>query len=272
MTALWIVLALLAVAAAVGGFCLWWFWLRLLPVDWRKCTLASLWDGSDAQRRMMNMLSPSMSDGKFRDYLKWQKKDRGANTVHLILANQGDGENAVYSIYGPGIDWTVDKGVAEKMLERIKECRKAGMGVVMWLITDDSSAMNKLILSDPARYVGDLKKLGLFKFASIVCLGLELSDSARTVAPIAALEEALRKVYKGKVATHDVSMSLRFAGLGDIVFAQVQPETSDAAMLAFATKVKATGKPCGIIEHRRNPDRARCELLIKAGLPFVGNW
>jgi hypothetical protein len=143
---------------------------------------------------------------------------------------------------------------------------------VLVCMSDDSTAWNRKLFSDPERYVRDLKNYGFFKYASIVWTGLEMSDYVQTDAQVAALVAALRKYWKGKIATHDISLSLRFAHHGDIVFAQVDPKTSDAAMLAFAEKVKAVGKPCGIIEHRRNPDRERCKKLIAAGLPFVGNW
>jgi hypothetical protein len=267
-----IVSAIVLVLAATA-FCLWWFWLRLLPPSWKRCTLASLWDGPNAERRMMNMLSPHFSDGKFRDYLKWQKKTRDCNTVHLFLANWRDGEGGGYSIYGPNavIDWHIDKNHVKVMTERILECRKAGMAVVPWLFADDSTAWNRRLLSDPDRYVRDLVKQGLLKYAAMVCVGLELDEYASD-AQVAATVAALRKHWGGKVATHHVSNSLRFAHHGDIVFAQVNPSTSDADMLAFAARVRQTGKPCGIIEHRRNPDRPRSRKLIDAGLPFVGNW
>ena len=62
------------------------------------------------------------------------------------------------------------------------------------------------------------------------------------------------------------------AGYGDIVFAQVKPTVSASAMLRFAALVKGTGKPGGIIECDRHANRERCQKLIDAGLPFVGNW
>lgn len=250
-------------------FCRWfptWF-----TPDWETCTLASLWNGNNAQQRMMNMLSPTMSDGKFKDYLNWQKQ-RGCDTVHLILSNELDGECAGFCIYGSSVDWTVDKNIVNKMLDRIKKCRREGLGVVLWLMTDDSGNYNKLILSDPQRYLDDLEKLGLLKCASIICLGLELSEYVRTDSQMKALTEATRKVWKGQIATHDISNSLKFAGYGDIVFGQVSPSTSDSAMLRFASIVKSTGKPCGIIEHWRSPNRDRCQKLRAEGLPFVGNW
>ena len=40
---------------------------------------------------------------------------------------------------------------------------------------------------------------------------------------------------------------------------------------AAATAVIAN-LAAGVIECDRHPNRARCEKLIAAGLPFVGNW
>jgi len=219
---------------------------------------------------MMNTLSPRMSDGKFRDYLKWQR-DRGCNTAHLFVSNQADGENAGYSIYGGSAsNWRIDKAAVKTMLARARAYRRAGMGVVLWLLADDSGAMNRVLLADPGRYMRDLKKTGLLRYASIVCLGLEMSEYVGGNA--GNLLNAVRGVWDGKVATHDISGSLRYAGYGDIVFAQVKPTVSDSEMLRFAALVKGTGKPGGIIECDRHANRERCEKLIDAGLPFVGNW
>ena len=40
------------------------YWLKIVP-SWKDCVHASCWDGSNAQRRMMNILSPKMSDETF---------------------------------------------------------------------------------------------------------------------------------------------------------------------------------------------------------------
>ena len=237
--------------------------------SWDECTIASLWDGGNAERRMMNTLSPRMSDGKFRDYLKWQR-DRGCNTAHLFVSNQADGECAGYCIYGRAVSWTLDAATVKVMLARVKAYRRAGMGVVLWLLADDSGAMNKALLDGVELFAKDLKKTGLLKYASMVCLGLEMSEYVGGNA--ANLLNVVRGVWDGKVATHDVSGSLRYAAYCDIFFGQVKPTASDSDMLRFAAMVKATGKPGGIIECDRHPNRERCEKLIAAGLPFVGNW
>ena len=247
---------------------------RLFPAwfrpSWDECTIASLWDGGNAERRMMNTLSPHMGDGKFRDYLKWQR-DRGCNTAHVFVSNQADGECAGYCIYGRAVSWTLDAATVKLMLARVKAYRRAGMGVVLWLLADDSGAMNKALLDGVELFAKDLKKTGLLKYASMVCLGLEMSEYMGTE-QARALLDAVRKVWRGKVATHDVSGSIRFAGFGDVVFGQVKPTCTDAEMMRFAAMVKATGRPGGIIECDRHPNRERCQKLIDAGLPFVGNW
>ena len=246
---------------------------RLFPAwfrpSWDECTIASLWDGGNAERRMMNTLSPRMSDGKFRDYLKWQR-DRGCNTAHVFVSNQADGECAGYCIYGHTVSWTLDAATVKVMLARVKAYRRAGMGVVLWLLADDSGAMNKALLDGVELFAKDLKKTGLLKYASMVCLGLEMSEYVGGNA--GNLLNAVRGVWDGKVATHDISGSLRYAGYGDIVFAQVKPTVSDSEMLRFAAMVKGTGKPGGVIECDRHANRERCQKLIDAGLPFVGNW
>jgi hypothetical protein len=247
---------------------------RLFPAwfrpSWDECTTASLWDGGNAERRMMNTLSPRMSDGKFRDYLDWQKH-RGCNTAHVFVANQADGEHAGYSIYCGLTGTAIDQQSVKVMIARVKAYRRAGMCVVLWLMADDSGALNKALLADPGRYMRDLKATGLLRYASMVCLGLELSEYIGG-GGAGALRDLLREVWSGAVATHDVSGSLRYAPYGDVVFGQVKPTASDSEMLRFAALLKATGRPGGIIECDRHPNRERCQKLIDAGLPFVGNW
>lgn len=69
------------------------YWLKS-PPSWRDCVHASCWDGANASRRMMNILSPHFPDAKFREYRDWMRS-RGCDTAHVFLANQGDGEGAV---------------------------------------------------------------------------------------------------------------------------------------------------------------------------------
>jgi hypothetical protein len=246
---------------------------RLFPAwfrpSWDACLTASLWDGANAEQRMMNTLSPRMAEAKFRDYLDWQK-DRGCDTAHVFTANQADGEFAGYSIYKGLTGTAIDPQAVKVMLARVRAYRRAGMGVVLWLMADDSGALNRALLADPGRYMRDLAATGILRYASMVCLGLEMSEYVGDKA--GALRDAVRSVWRGKVATHDVSNSIRYAGFGDIVFGQVKPSCPEAEMLRFAALVRATGKPGGIIECDRHPNRERCEKLIAAGLPFVGNW
>ena len=60
--------------------------------------LASCWGGTNASKRMMNILAPRMADATFKDRIKFQK-DRGCTVAHVILANGGDGESAGYAAW-----------------------------------------------------------------------------------------------------------------------------------------------------------------------------
>ena len=255
-------LALLAIAAVLAGCS--------KPPDWKEASKASCWNGNNAEQRMMNLPSPGMSDGKAKDYVSWMA-GRGVNAAHVILCNKADGENAGYSIYGGDIDWGVDKNASETMKRRIGMLRAKGWAVVVWLMTDDSSAWNKKLLGDPDRYLADLDKAGLLDEASIVCVGLELSEYA-SVAEVQRLVAATRKVYKGKVATHDVSGSVRFAHIADIHFHQMKPGASAAQVAAETKRALATGKPVMMFELSRRPARALCEAALAAGAFGVGNW
>lgn len=239
--------------------------------DWDEATLASCWSGPNAEQRNMNILSPGMSDGKFRERVAWQKA-RGCNTVHLFLANKADGEYAGYSIYGDAWDWTIDAATCKTFRDRIAYCRGKGLAVVLWLFADDSSDWNREAAKDFQRYLRDLESEGLLKYASTVVVGLEL-DEYFNAAQVGALVSATRAVYGGKVGTHQTSGRADFAGLADICFYQVKPGKSAAQIETEARKITgAVGKPINFFELSRHEDRALCEAALKGGAFAVGNW
>lgn len=239
------------------------------PVAWDKCDKASCWDGSNAQKRMMNMLSPGMSDGKFNDYMNWMKS-RGCNTAHLILANKADGEHAGYCIYGNTWSWNINTGFCNTMKNRIKKLRKNDFGIVIWLFTDDSAAYAKEAKKNFTKYLNDCKAQGLLEDASIVVVGLELNEYYNAN-EVATLVNATRAVYKGKIGTHHTSNTTTFAGMGDILFYQVNPGTSTSKIVSIVNQWKGT-IPINMFEMERSPDRAKSEAALNAGACGTGNW
>lgn len=246
---------------------------RLLPTwftpAWDTCTLASCWSGGNASFRHMNAFG--MDDAKFKASVKFQL-DRGCNTVHLIVTNQGDGGNAGYSPYGAGVSWTLDKAACKRMRERMAYCRRRGLGVVLWLLTDDSGAWVRELSGNWPRYCDDVKRAGLLRYASTVVLALEANEYL-SATQIASLARACRDVWRGMVGVHQTSGQMSYSGVGDVFFAQVQPGTSHAAIASFVQRCKAaTGKPVNMFEMERGPDRDRSQAALKAGAFAVGNW
>lgn len=235
-------------------------------------SLASCWEGKNAGTRHMNELSPHFTDEQVGARLDWAK-GRGCNTVHWFLVNQGDGEGAGYSIYGgaPTLG-RVDEGAVTRMARRCEMARERGLAVVLWLLADDSAKWNKTILGNPAQFAEDVAATGLLKHASAVVLGLEM-DEYMGSGQASALAAAVRKVWSGTVGTHHTSGKGTFAGLGDVVFWQLEPGKG-AAQVAQATAAakKATGKPVVMFEISREPARELCEAAIGAGAVGVGNW
>ena len=238
---------------------------------WPTPSRASCWE-KKAGVRHMNTLSAKFSDEQAADRFQWAA-DRGCNAVHLFVCNQGDGEGAGYSIYGgePTMG-KVDSEAVARMARRIRAARGKGLAVCLWLMADDSSKWNKTLLSDPARYAADLKSSGLLDVADAVCLGLEM-DEYMSAGQAQTLAAAVRGVYSGTVGTHHTSGKGTFAGLGDIVFWQVEPGKSAAEVASAVQKAKkSTGKPVVMFELARNPARGLCEAALAAGAAGVGNW
>lgn len=247
----------------------WYLFGQWMAPAWSACTRASCWSGSNASFRHMNAFG--MDDGKFKRSVAFQL-DCGCNTVHLIVTNQGDGADARYSIYGNLISWKVHTGMVALMRERIVYCRQHGLAVVLWLLTDDSGAWVREIAKDFRKFVNDVHAAGLFKHVSTVVLALEANEYL-SAAQTAALAQAVRAVYRGKIGIHQTSGRMDYAGIGDIFFGQVQPGTSTEAIRAFVQRAKsATGKPVNMFEMERGPDIARCNAAFDAGAFGVGNW
>jgi hypothetical protein len=268
------VLTLLALAMLAGCST-----IRTLPgigaaltPAWDDATLASCWNGGNAEQRMMNLLSPAFSDGKVEQYLAWQKA-RGCNTVHLILCNRADGEGGGYGIYGANpAARQVDKAWAELARARIRECRRAGFAIVLWGLTDDDGGWNRTILADPDRYMRDLADADLLTYCSTFVLGLEMTEWKCSTAQITRYRDAVRNVYKGRIGTHHNSERVDYAHMGDVLMYQTEPGKSAAQIRALTRKALATGKPVNFFELARNPTRELCEAALDAGAFGVGNW
>lgn len=242
--------------------------------EWKDATLSSNWNGSNAQERMMNILSPNMSDAKFNQRVAFMKS-RGVNTAHVFTMNKADGECAGYSPFGKNFtSYTVDKAFADVMTKRIKALRKNGWAVVLWLAADDSNAWTKDVASNAAKaekYVKAIKDLGWFDMASTVVVGLEMNEYWN-LNQAALMANTVRKHYKGKIGTHHTSGQAPFAGLGDILFWQCEPGKSVQAIKADTAKALRFGKPVNFFELQRNPNRKLCEAAMNAGAFAVGNW
>ena len=238
---------------------------------WDACTRASCWRGANAANRMMNMLSPAFTDAKFAEYRDWMRSI-GCNTSHVFLSNKADGEGGGYCIYGTSWTWEINAEFCEMFRKRIADLRAHGFAVVVWLLADDSSAWNKEAARNFPKYIQDLKAQGLLDKASTVVAGLELDEYYQS-AQVSALVNAIRRVYPGKVGTHQTSGRYEFSALADVVFYQVNPGKSAAQIKAEASKVvKATGKPVNFFELDRQPNRALCDAAFAGGAFAVGNW
>jgi len=236
------------------------------PPAWDKAVHASCWDGDNAQKRMMNILSPGFSDSKFAEYAAWMKS-RGCDAAHVFLVNQGDGE-------GAGQNCATNKSHAALAKKRIEALRKDGFAVVPWIIADDSDEWLKDLFAHPEERVKALADAGLFDDASYVVVGLEMDEAGSACDKSwAAVAAALRRHYKGKLGTHHKSgNSFAYAGLGEIVLGQLDPGCSTSDIKKQISAIKAKGKAAVGFEYARSPDRAKAQAALDAGAIGVGNW
>lgn len=230
------------------------YWLGIRP-SWRDCSKASCWFGSNANVRIMNILSPHFTEQQFRDRVA-KCEARGVNCFHLFLANEKDGEGAGFM-------------PDTAKLARVKWLAKRGYGIVLWLIADDSAGSWKRICKDPAAFVKSCKPF--LPYASTVVLGLEM-DEYGTAAQWTALRDILRREWKGKIGTHHTSGKVTFAALGDLLFYQVDPGKTVGQINAETVKALRTGRPVNFFELARHDNRELAQAALNAGAFGVGNW
>jgi len=230
---------------------------------WRDCRRSSNWDGANASKRMMNLVSPKFTDAKAREYLDWQQA-RGCDHVHLLLVNQADGEGSGYDALG-------DDSARATALARVREIRARGLGVVAWIVADDSDSYRRRVFADPAKYADALK--GFMPSLSYVVLGLEMDEGEGSSAKWKALRDAVVAAgWTGPVATHHTSGKSTHAGLGQIVMDQLDPKCSKEQISASVKALRAKGySVCGF-EYSRGPDRAKAQAALDAGAFGCGNW
>lgn len=232
----------------------------LSPPGWRECSKASCWQGSSAQTRHMNILSPAFDEATFKARVKWAR-DRGCNTLHLFLVNKGDGEGAGYTALDPATAKTMDR--------RIRWARSQDMAVVLWCMADDSAAWAKSLDMEALMQV--CEKHGWLDIASTIVVGLEV-DEYWSAAQVQKNIATIRKYYSGKVGVHHTSGKTSYAGLADILFYQVDPGKSAAQIASETRKALATGKPVNFFELSRHEDRELAQAALDAGAFGVGNW
>lgn len=243
------------------------------PPSWNEATLASCWDGPNAERRMMNILSPLMPEATFRERVQWMR-GRGCNTAHVFLANRENGDHAGYSPWGVGVGPRAapcDARTVSLMRDRILHLRHSGFAVVVWIMSDDSAPWARALASDASACLARISEAGLLDDASTVVAGLEM-DEYWNAAEAARVVGAIRSVYAGKIGVHHTGGRTPFAAMGDILFYQTAPGKSAAQIAAETRRALATGRPVNFFELDRHPNRALAEAALAAGAYGVGNW
>lgn len=237
---------------------------------WEDCKKSSNWTGRNAAKRIMNILSPRMSDAAFNERFNFAK-NRGVDHFNVFITNQKDGEAAGYSIYGPNFAQSVgvDKNYCKVMEKRIDKMIDKGFGVVLWMTADDTS-WNKTM--NFTKLCEDVKKLGWFDKASAVVVGLEC-DEYWSASQVNNYCKILKKYSGKKVGVHQTSNRIDYMKFGDLAYLQVAPGTSQAKIQSFVKNAKAaTGKPVCMFEMERSEDRNRSQAALNAGAWSVGNW
>ena len=234
---------------------------------WRECRKSSNWNGSNAAKRMMNAVSPKFAETKFREYLDWQVS-LGCDHAHLLLVNEADGE-------GSGYDCLADAGHKAVALARVREIRSRSLGVVAWVVADDSNGYRQKIFADPKKYAKSLADF--FPYISYIVIGLEmdekLGDEQIPIGKWKSLRDAVRDAgWTGPFATHHTSGKYTYASLGEIVCDQLDPSCTASQIKSSVRSLRNKGFNVVGFEYSRGPDRAKAQAALDAGAFGCGNW
>lgn len=230
---------------------------------WKECKYSSNWNGSNASKRMMNLVSPKFSDSKVKEYLDWQVSI-GCDHVHLLLVNEADGE-------GAGYDALADSATRKTALKRVQRIRARGLGVVAWIVADDSDSYRKKIFADPAKYADGLKDF--MPYISYIVLGLEMNEGEGSSAKWKSLRDAIKAAgWTGPFATHHTSGKSTHASLGSIVMDQLDPSCSTSDIAKSVKALKGKGYEVNGFEYSRGPDKSKAQAALDAGAFSCGNW
>jgi hypothetical protein len=215
---------------------------------------------------MMNILSPGMSDEKFRQYMAWMK-DRGCDAAHVFLVNQSDGECA-------GWNCSTNPDHAKLAKKRIRRLFLEGFAIVPWVIADDSPSYIRDLFAHPDERVKALADARLFDHASYVVVGLEMDEAGGGATGWPKVAAAIRKHFKGKLGTHHASgNSFRYANLGEIVLGQLEPSAATASAIQHQIAViRQLGKDAVGFEYARQANRDKAQAALNAGAIGCGNW
>ena len=242
---------------------------RYIPTVFRphykRLTRSSSWNGRNAEQRMMNKLSPAFTEGKVRDYTQWEK-GRGANCTHILLCNNKDGEGGGYSIYGRQMFGPVDEQWVRQSRRRLRYFRREGLGVWLWLLTDDDGGWNDQLLRNPEKYAEDLHKSGLLRYASGIVLCLEMTEERWAGKAVwRRFYKAMRKYFKGPIFVHHESDRLDFAAIGNGIMWQTKPGKTPEQIKRAIAPALATGKDVYAFEMSRFPAPELGKAAVEAG-------
>lgn len=236
--------------------------------------LASCWRGDGAQDRLMNILSPQISEQRFLEYVAWAK-GRGCNTWHLALNNQGDGEGAGYCLYGRNWDWIEDPLYVAHFLRRMKHLRNEKFTLYGWDFMDQSEDFFEAALKHYSHHIRDLRDAGILKLLNVFVPGLELNEYAN-LEQVKFMVKTIRRYWNRRIGTHQTSDRYDYAKLSgvDICLLQTSPGKSPDQIKSLArAAVKGTGKPVVFFELDRHENRELCEAALSVkGIIGAGNW
>ena len=225
--------------------------------------LASCWNGANAAERMMNTLSPRMSDETFAKRLAWMR-GRGCNAVHVFLINQGDGEAAGYKAW--------DTADSTKMMQRWMALKAAGLTPIPWVIADDSKALASDLFANAETRVKAIAKAGFFEGVPLVVIGLEM-DEYGSDDDWGKLRKAIRKHYAGPLGVHHTSGNgFKYAKYGEVICGQLSPGCSESQVKAQIARIRALGKRAIGFEYARGANRKLAQAALDSGAEGVGNW
>jgi len=228
----------------------------------------------DADTRVMNILSPRLSNSRFEQILS-RTKGNGDNAIYLFLINQGDGPYTPHTFYKDDrIGGQIDSAKLSIYKQRLDAIKSLGYKVIFWIRADDSRTMMQESIQNYKKYHQDIVD-NFSSYADGYVIGLESNeymDASTEKTLIADMKSRTNKTVGVHYGSSDSYNSRAKNSGADIYYRQYGWVSCSKVVSVTATTISAVS-PMKVVaaEYDKDSDSGCGAGALQAGAIGYGN-